>query len=280
MFRGKSGKNLTTSYMLLTKRLFDRIRRVNWNIILLELFIVFVGVYLAFLLSNYQEEKRINSEVNKIYTSLKLELEEIRFNFPQRAAYQRSLNEEWDSLYNSGNYPPLYTWRFIQPQYDFTTMEYALQAQGSAVINFELYESLTSLYQGIKRLEHLELLITEIGMAYRNVPAELGMNQEELTARHADNRLLFFRFKDLSGLRANELERMVDHTQTSLDIINARLGSEKRKKIELQLLRDKLPLLLENSNLSVEMVKGLIHQQFPDLKDRDVERVLSELNRE
>lgn len=264
--------------MLLTKRLLNRIRKINWNIILLELFIVFVGVYLAFLLSNYQENKRIEAEANKIYTSLKKELENIRFNFPQRAVYQRSLNVRWDSLWKNNEFPPLYDWRYIQPQYDFTTMEYALQAQSSSIVNFELYESLTNLYQGVKRLEHIEMLITDIGTQCNNVATTFGLSEEEVARRRTDNQLLFYRFKDLSVLRAKELEYLVPHAESSLEIINARLGREKQREIEINLLQDYLPELLKEANLPPERLRMLIQKQFPMLRERDVTAVVEEIS--
>lgn len=265
--------------MLLTKRIYNRIKKINWNIILLELFIVFVGVYLAFLLSNYQENNRIEAEANKIYTSLKKELENIRFNFPQRAAYQSSLNQRWDTLWSNSEFPPLYDWRYIQPQYDFTTMEYALQAQSSSIVNFELYESLTSLYQGVKRLEHIESLITDIGAKCYNVSTTFGLSEAEIARRRTDNQLLFYRFKDLSVLRAKELEYLVPHAESSLEIINARLGREKRKEIELDLLREYLPELLKDANIPKEKLKVLIQKQFPTLKEGDVMPIVDEISK-
>ncbi|PHN03195.1 hypothetical protein [Flavilitoribacter nigricans] len=268
---------ITALSMLLTKRLFNRIRQINWNMILLELFIVFVGVYLAFLLGNYQEKKRIASEAEKIYTSLKVELEGIRFNFPQRAAYQRSRNVEWDSLWDQGGYAPLYQWRYIQPQYDFTTIEYALKAQGSTIVNFELYESLTELYQGIKRLEHQELLLTDIGMEYRNVPADSNMPTDELAIRNADNRLLFYKFIDLSKLRAEVLGELVTHANNSLQIIDNRLGKDDRRRIEMDLIRENLPRLIAGRDLPEAMIKKQIEQQFPSLRERDIRQLMEEL---
>lgn len=262
--------------MVLFKKFFKRIQQFKWNIILLELFIVFVGVYLAFLLNNYQENQRIGREADKIYTSLKVELERIRIDFPGQAAYQRSVNMEWDSLWENEIYGSFYEWRYIQPQYDFTTLEYALRAQESSIVDFELYESLTKLYRHVKQLEHIELLITDLGLRYRNVPADSRMNEDELATRHADNRMSFYKFRDLAQLRAGALDRMAGLAESGLAIINAKLGNKKRKQIEKRLLAEHLHRLVPQRDIPAEAIVQEVVKLFPALTPKEAHELVAE----
>ena len=79
------------------RKLFNVGDKAKW--LLLELLIVFVGVYLAFLFQSYAEQAKIDKEKEKVLVSLKLELEEFRTSFPRFAEYQEGMVNEWDSLF-------------------------------------------------------------------------------------------------------------------------------------------------------------------------------------
>lgn len=55
----------------------------NARFLLIELLMIFIGVYLAFLFQNYSEQKKIDKERDKVLISLKLELENFRTTFPR-----------------------------------------------------------------------------------------------------------------------------------------------------------------------------------------------------
>ena len=48
--------------------------KINWQTLLVELLVVFIGVYLAFLLNNFQENQKAKNEEHKVMTSLKKSL--------------------------------------------------------------------------------------------------------------------------------------------------------------------------------------------------------------
>ena len=73
---------------------------IKWQLVVVELIIVFVGVYLAFFLNSLQEEKYIQQESEKIWSSLKIELEGIRLAFLVWADNQEEQNMVWDSLFS------------------------------------------------------------------------------------------------------------------------------------------------------------------------------------
>ena len=93
----------------------------NAQFLILELLMIFIGVYLAFLFQNYWEQKKIDKE--KVLMSLKLELETFRTSFPDFASFQKQKNEEWDSLFRAKETAEFYTWRYLEPQYNFQVIE-------------------------------------------------------------------------------------------------------------------------------------------------------------
>ena len=80
--------------MFLTK-FFKRLSgviEIKWQFVVVELFIVFIGVYLAFSLNNHQQEQYVKKEGEKVWSSLKLELElEI---IKDRLGFKKSLELE------------------------------------------------------------------------------------------------------------------------------------------------------------------------------------------
>lgn len=117
--------------------------------LLLELVVVFLGVYLAFLFQSYSEQRKIDAETQKVLIGLKEDLEYFRIYFPDYAG--SSQVEEWRELLINEKYSNFSTWRFIQPQYDYIAIEYALDSDAD-VINYELNSSIAEIYQELKKL--------------------------------------------------------------------------------------------------------------------------------
>jgi hypothetical protein len=90
---------------------------------LLEFLIVFLGVYLAFLFQEYGEDRDLAVEREKILVGLKEDLEYFRIFFPTFAASMEGSIREWEGLIEQGSYRDFSSWRFIQPQYDYTGVE-------------------------------------------------------------------------------------------------------------------------------------------------------------
>ncbi len=174
---------------MFVRKLFGVGDKTKW--LILELLIVFVGVYLAFLFQSYSEQAKIESEKRKVLVSLKLELEEFRTSFPRFADYQEGMVKKWDSLFKINELDSYYTWRYLEPQYNFKVIEYAINQEGTDVIDFELYESLSKLHAEIKQLEQAERYMTQIGFDHKNIPLSLNESSEQYRIMANQNRFNF-----------------------------------------------------------------------------------------
>ena len=266
--------------MLLLRKLFQKLQAFDWKFVILELIIVFIGVYLAFYLNSYQTNLDIAKESEKVYSSLKVELEQIRFMFPGRAVYQRERIAEWDSLQKIKKYELFYDWRFIQPQYDFTTLEYALNLNENTIIDFELYDILTNLYQRIQQLEHAERLITDVALNFQSIPVDSDMNSERIQLRFADNRLNFFRFVKFSRSRADGLEEIAKLTTPCLKIIDQKLSLEKKQMIELDLVVKSLDIVDPDRTDPPKRTLMAIKHQFPNLPAQEIQKIIDQYYKE
>lgn len=201
------------------KRLTQPLASFNWGAIILELVIVFFGVYLAFLFNNYQENRRIDQQATKVLVSLKVQLEAFRLSFPGMVSYQKQVVKKVEEQLSKQEMFPIYDWHFIQPQYDFTAIEYALNTRETEIVDFTLYEELQDLSGVIRRLEYAEEKMTDLGDRYQNYSGRIDTTSIEHRRREADNRLLLHRFLLYSRARTNAL---ADIAETSEEILRFR----------------------------------------------------------
>ena len=243
---------------------------IKWQLVLVELVIVFTGVYLAFFLNNMQEEKYIQQESEKIWSSLKIELEGIRLAFPLWAENQEQNNVEWDSLFAIDEIGDFYTWRYIQPQYDFTTIQYAIDSREGSIVDFDMYKRLTTLYQRIQQLEHSENLMTEMGLRYKNIPKGMDKNPDYWIL-FGENKLLFYKFIDFSKMRTGILRRIAKLSEDLLNIINQKLGEERQKVLEKEFIQQQI--ITVGADAPKEVLEARIKENFPSLSDADIEEI-------
>ena len=251
------------------RKLFKVPDKIRW--LSLELLVVFVGVYLAFVFQSYSERQKISAEKEKVLTSLKRELEEFRTSLPGFASYQENKTKEWDSLLRIGEVREFYNWRYLEPQYNFQVIEYAINLQSSEIISFDLYEALMNLYKEIKQLEHVERLMTEFSGEYNSIPADLNQNSEAIRLLKADNIYHFFRFNQFAKDRINGLHSVAKAAEDNLVMIDEQLGPDKVEQIELGYLQE-----FVDSGVGDDYIINRFLRIFPEY---DSGRVIGEITR-
>ncbi len=243
----------------------------NARFLFLELLMIFIGVYLAFLFQNYSEQRKIDKEKEKVLMSLKLELEIFRTSFPDFANFQNEKNQEWDSLFRVRETADFYTWRYLEPQYNFQVIEYALDQKGTDIVSFEIYEELSALYSNIKRLEHAERLMTEHGQKYRNILNGWDENSWAAKERKADNRLNFFKFRVAGYDRSFILERIAKDSERLLVEINQELGDKNTRIAEINLLHKYL-----EQGTDPERIQRVFSNYFKQYSPEEFENLVKE----
>lgn len=240
--------------------------RSRW--VLLELLIVFVGVYLAFVLQAYSETQKNKKEQEKVLMSLKLELEAFRISFPEFADFHQNVVDEWDSLFAIRKVGNFFSWRYLEPQYNFSVLEYAINTEGSEIISFELFESLSEMYQNIKRLEHAERFITEMGHHYKIRPE--GVKEDDLEGRKvsAENRLYFYKAISYSKDRISIMREVVSLSVDILEILNAQLGAERERAVNLEFIGK-----YYQRDPDKEYLREFRDQHFPDITEEELQEI-------
>lgn len=249
------------------RKLFKIGDKAKW--LVLELLIVFVGVYLAFLFQSYAEDNKIDKEKEKVLVGLKLELEEFRTSFNRFADYQEGKVEEWDSLLAINEVGTFYSWRYIEPQYNFMIIEYALDQKGTDIVDFDLYSQLSKLYGEIKKLEHSERLMTELGMHYNLISDSLDKNSQEALNLKAENRFNFFKFKGFANDRVGILRRVAKTSSEIIEIINGELGEEKTREVDIRLLKTYL-----KGGMEMDFLREIFSEHFARYTETEMDEMI------
>lgn len=247
----------------------------NWRSLLFELLIVFIGVYLAFFLSSLQEANKREAEQLKVLSSLKLEMERFRIQFPEFAHHQEAKIKEWKADYQKGKVSSFYTYRFIQPQYEYEVLEYAIDEQESQIIDFDLFNALRSCLAEIRRLEDAENRMTELALQYQPVPD--GLRRSEAGQIHMNrNFFLFERFILFSTGRAGILRDLAKVAASTVELINTRLPAKRKKEVEIQLVKTYVEKMEIGKN-DLHQLLDMSNAYFPDLSQEEIEELLSEV---
>lgn len=243
--------------------------RGKWVWAFVDLLVVIIGVYTAFLIQSSAASSNDKSEKIKVYSALKMELEEFRVAFPEFAQSNKNFlkkTAEAEHLNFSG-------WRFIEPQYGYQIIEFAINIQNNSIIDFEAYEELKKLYVFIKQLEHAERLVTEVAGTYQQPIQELDEQHPLNLERKANNNTNLFRFRMFLRTRIGVLERTSKACVPLLEKINDELGPEKRKELDEKFIVGKLGWVS-----SEEEAVELISEYFPSFTEEEAKELYQKAN--
>ena len=239
--------------------------RGKWAWAFVDLLVVIIGVYIAFLIQSKASESRDAKEQEKVFTALKYELEHFRLQMPGMSGYMEKKVESLLAILNEGRYENFDNYRFIEPQYSYQIIEYAINLQNTEIVDFELYNALQQLYVEIKKLEHAERLITATSQSYQTLPEGLSKSNPIYQISWAKNYDNFGRFIFFLRDRGRILQSVADASETALPLINQNLNPQKRKNIEKEILTKGLGIIP-----SEEAAVQQVQKYFPDFTEEEV----------
>lgn len=192
-----------------------------------ELVVVFLGVYLAFVLNNYREKRQIDQERQKVLIGLLEGFREIRGALPGNLAFHKNLQSEVDSVIREGVIPSqLSYWRFLQPQYNLSLIDYALQLKGEDIIDRELYLHLSGTLVNAKKLMYTEEKLTQLSLDYEDYIAGSSLlSNAEINRRKVDNFQRAKRFNKFLEDHVQVLSRIIENSDETIALIEQRIDS-------------------------------------------------------
>ncbi len=246
------------------RKIFTAENKLAWVVI--DLLIVIIGVYCAFLIQEYAAQEKTKQEKEEVISALKYELEFFRILMPGRAWYSNNQTQSWEKMRQGGRYIDYSNWRFVEPQYKYQMLEYALQVQNREVINFELYQTSQLVYEQIRRIEHTESIITELGMRYQSYPEGLSETSESYKLIYAKNMDNFSRLINTMKLRGEDQGLLAERATSALILINEILSPDTRKRIEQDLIIQYIGDMVDTEE---EAVMG-VRESFPNFEEDEI----------
>ena len=141
--------------------------------LLVELCIVFIGVYGAFMLNKYNEQQKVEVQRQKMYVTLNKELVELQQTFESISNYHDSINEVFKVKHNQKELiPEVERYRYIAPQYSLQIIENALNNNSFNMMDLELHIEISKLYANLQQLIYTEQKITDVSEKYSLLTAQ------------------------------------------------------------------------------------------------------------
>ncbi len=223
--------------ILLIKHLKNQARKqmshpvIGWNSIkylLVELFIVFAGVYGAFILSTYNQEQKQKADQQKVFVALHNEISDLSKLFGGIAAYHDKFNETIkQKLANNEAPTEIENFRYASPQYSLEVLESALRFNSFETLDLPLHIQLSQYHSDIQKLIYTEQKITEMSEDYvmlYNAGPEVWRRQYKWSLTYLEDRRIILR-----KLATNSEEILLEINQR-IKNQNGSTGAESREE--------------------------------------------------
>lgn len=130
-------------------------KKINYLQLVLDLIIVFIGVSLAFLFTNYQEQKKKDKDTEQLISFLKIGLQRYDVAFNGFYSYHETYNRNFRNNLDNKIVPNINIVTFPAPAYPLDAFA-LLTKQGYRILNPEIYISLIAYTNAMERLEYIE----------------------------------------------------------------------------------------------------------------------------
>ena len=138
--------------------------------LIVELAIVFIGVYLAFLLSNHQESANLAEARQRALALSNIGIERYEKLFSEFVAGHETNNLAFRKSLEQGEIPYFGDVTFPAPQYPIDVIKFIMTGENYELFEIGLYIPLTGYVNGMERLMYVEEKLVELSEAYRPLP--------------------------------------------------------------------------------------------------------------
>ena len=192
------------------KRFISSFRSVNPTQLILELFIVFLGVYLAFLLSGFQERSQRMDDRKKVLELLDIGIERYHELFEQFVLGHQKRNLEFRQRLEGGVIPYFGDITYPAPQYPIDSITFILTDESYDLFEVGLYIPLTGYVNAFERLMYVEEKLVHLSEQYQPLPPESHSEyqyQRSIQLQHAQR---YLRYLDI---RKSICEELVERSE-------------------------------------------------------------------
>lgn len=198
------------------RRLKEQITSINPVRLFLELIIVFLGVYLAFLFTSYNEKQRTQAEIERVAALMEVGLdryEELFAGFAQRHAIK---NEEFRQQLANNQIPVFYETYYASPQYPVDVINFVLTREGYDVFSLDFYLPLTSFAHAIQRIMYAEEKLVQLGERYRRLPSPESATYQQVFNEQYILAQQYYRYLEMRRTIAEDLSQQASQLKAQI----------------------------------------------------------------
>lgn len=151
-------------------------KKINYLQLVVDLIIVFIGVTLAFIFTNYQDQKKQREHTKKVVQLINNDLDKYEELFGGFAIYWDSLSIDFQNNLEKGNIPNFENQTFPAPQYPIDAIN-LLTNQGFETLEPKVYIELAEYSSGIQALMYVEQKLVDASEKYTHLPKDFEITR-------------------------------------------------------------------------------------------------------
>ena len=185
----------------------ERLKKINFIQLFLDLVIVFIGVTLAFVFTNYQESQRLRDDTRQMVSLLEVGLIEYEQLFEGFVTYHESYNAKFREEIRKGAIPDFGDVTYPAPQYPIDVITFILTNESYELVDPEFYVQLTHFSTTLQQLMYTEEKLVRTAekfeeLRWENIPeTKLKQGQVEVAKR-------YLKYLEIRKNRSAELKKL------------------------------------------------------------------------
>lgn len=191
----------------------------GWKQFSLELIVVFIGVYAAFLLSNRQIEQREERKAEKVVSMMKYGIDRYQELFTGFVVYHEKYNAQFKSQLENGTIPYYGDMVYPQPQYPIDVITEVLTKESYQMFTMDIYLPLIQFTNGVERMMSVERRLEEIASLYRPLPNPASSNYNDEKINQIQLAKRFYIFLEMRKKIAFSLAKYAEEISAQLEHI-------------------------------------------------------------
>jgi len=193
-----------------------KLKSVNYLQLFLDLLIVFVGVTLAFVFTNYQENKKLEQDTRQMISLLKVGLVEYEQLFEGFVIYHENYNANFKEQLEEGMIPDFGDVTYPAPQYPIDVISYILTNESYELVDPEFYVKLTQFSTAFQQLMYTEEKLVQKAEKFEELSWQ-NVSQEKLREGQFEIGNRYLRYLEIRKNRSLELR---DKAKELIRLIN------------------------------------------------------------
>ncbi|WP_395373301.1 hypothetical protein [Marinicella sp. W31] len=139
---------------------------------LVDLIVVFIGVYLAFIFAEYQQDQQRHKETQKVIGLLQIGVSRLESSFNGAVGFHERFDENFSAQLEAEVIPHFGFQTYVAPQYPIDQIKYIITSESYDVFDLDLYVWLTEYSNAIQRIMYVEEKIVQMSDRYQPLPPE------------------------------------------------------------------------------------------------------------